>query len=94
MCLPCYPCSRLYSALHLPLLCLSYPSFTEDRFQRRHSLALPRRLTRPRVYRQGEVEQISLMKPKALTEHETGMLEYLEDIVGSSRYKASGGQAA
>ncbi|XP_043229658.1 structural maintenance of chromosomes protein 4-like isoform X2 [Amphibalanus amphitrite] len=36
---------------------------------------------------QGEVEQISLMKPKALTEHETGMLEYLEDIVGSSRYK-------
>ena len=35
------------------------------------------------------MEQISLMKPKALTEHETGMLEYLEDIVGSSRYKAS-----
>ena len=36
---------------------------------------------------QGEVEQISMMKPKALTEHEEGMLEYLEDIVGSSRFK-------
>lgn len=31
---------------------------------------------------QGEVESISLMKPKALTEHDTGMLEFLEDIVG------------
>ncbi|CAK0788739.1 unnamed protein product [Prorocentrum cordatum] len=28
---------------------------------------------------QGEVEQISLMKPKALTPHEDGLLEYLED---------------
>ena len=28
-----------------------------------------------------------MMKPKALTEHEEGMLEYLEDIIGSSRYK-------
>lgn len=36
---------------------------------------------------QGEVEQIALMKPKAPTEHDTGMLEFLEDIVGSSRYK-------
>ncbi|KAL4713692.1 hypothetical protein ACJJTC_004223 [Scirpophaga incertulas] len=36
---------------------------------------------------QGEVEQIALMKPKATTEHEYGMLEYLEDIVGTSRYK-------
>jgi len=34
---------------------------------------------------QGEVEQISLMKPKALTEHEDGLLEYLEDIIGSNR---------
>ena len=31
---------------------------------------------------QGEVENISLMKPKALTEHDTGMLEFLEDIIG------------
>ena len=31
---------------------------------------------------QGEVESISLMKPKALTEHDTGMLEFLEDIIG------------
>ncbi|KAM7307792.1 structural maintenance of chromosomes protein 4 [Ixodes scapularis] len=36
---------------------------------------------------QGEVEQIALMKPKAQTEHDQGMLEFLEDIVGSSRYK-------
>ncbi|CAL4126837.1 unnamed protein product [Meganyctiphanes norvegica] len=35
---------------------------------------------------QGEVEQIAMMKPKALTEHDTGMLEFLEDIVGSSRF--------
>ncbi|KAF2348276.1 RecF/RecN/SMC N-terminal [Trinorchestia longiramus] len=36
---------------------------------------------------QGEVEQIAMMKPKALTEHDCGMLEYLEDIVGSTRFK-------
>eukprot|EP00929_Paragymnodinium_shiwhaense_P029191 TRINITY_DN16790_c0_g1_i1.p1 TRINITY_DN16790_c0_g1~~TRINITY_DN16790_c0_g1_i1.p1 ORF type:complete len:1458 (+),score=653.66 TRINITY_DN16790_c0_g1_i1:138-4511(+) len=34
---------------------------------------------------QGEVEQISLMKPKALTPHDDGLLEYLEDIIGSNR---------
>lgn len=27
------------------------------------------------------------MKPKAATEHEDGLLEYLEDIIGTSRYK-------
>ena len=27
------------------------------------------------------------MKPKAETEHDEGMLEYLEDIIGSSRFK-------
>lgn len=36
---------------------------------------------------QGEVEQISMMKPKAEKEDEEGMLEYLEDIIGSSRLK-------
>lgn len=36
---------------------------------------------------QGEVEQIAMMKPKGVTEHDTGMLEFLEDIVGSSRFK-------
>ena len=35
----------------------------------------------------GEVEQIALMKPKALTEHDEGMLEFLEDIIGTSQYK-------
>ena len=34
---------------------------------------------------QGEVEQIALMKPKGQGENDTGMLEFLEDIVGSSR---------
>ena len=38
-------------------------------------------------YVQGEVEQIAMMKPKALTEHDEGMLEFLEDIIGSSRFK-------
>lgn len=28
-----------------------------------------------------------MMKCKAENEHETGMLEYLEDIIGTSRYK-------
>ena len=27
------------------------------------------------------------MKPKAQTEHDTGMLEFLEDIIGTSRFK-------
>ncbi|KAK8771706.1 hypothetical protein V5799_025049 [Amblyomma americanum] len=36
---------------------------------------------------QGEVEQIAMMKPKGQTEHDQGMLEFLEDIIGSSRYK-------
>ena len=36
---------------------------------------------------QGEVESIAQMKPKAPTEHEDGLLEYLEDIIGTDRYK-------
>eukprot|EP00794_Sanderia_malayensis_P011502 gene11502-12697_t len=36
---------------------------------------------------QGEVEQISMMRPKAENENDEGMLEYLEDIIGSSRFK-------
>jgi structural maintenance of chromosome 4 len=35
---------------------------------------------------QGEVEQISLMKPMAGNVNETGLLEYLEDIIGSNQY--------
>jgi structural maintenance of chromosome 4 len=35
---------------------------------------------------QGEVEQISLMKPKGTTAHEEGLLEYLEDIIGSNQF--------
>jgi hypothetical protein len=27
-----------------------------------------------------------MMKPKGQTEHEDGLLEYLEDIIGSNRY--------
>ncbi|XP_011192502.2 structural maintenance of chromosomes protein 4 [Zeugodacus cucurbitae] len=36
---------------------------------------------------QGEVESIAMMKPKGQTENECGMLEYMEDIVGTTRYK-------
>ncbi|KAH8328703.1 hypothetical protein KR067_013553 [Drosophila pandora] len=35
---------------------------------------------------QGEVESIAMMKPKGQQENDTGMLEYLEDIVGTQRY--------
>jgi structural maintenance of chromosome 4 len=34
---------------------------------------------------QGEVEQISLMKPKAEEKGDTGLLEYLEDIIGTDQ---------
>ncbi|PWN30041.1 hypothetical protein BDZ90DRAFT_244852 [Jaminaea rosea] len=36
---------------------------------------------------QGEVESIAQMPPKARNEHEEGLLEYLEDIIGTSRFK-------
>ncbi|KAL9227011.1 hypothetical protein vseg_002759 [Gypsophila vaccaria] len=35
---------------------------------------------------QGEVEQISMMKPKAQGPHDEGFLEYLEDIIGTNKY--------
>jgi structural maintenance of chromosome 4 len=38
---------------------------------------------------QGEVEQIAMMKPKSPSPHETGLLEYLEDIIGSNKYVES-----
>ena len=37
---------------------------------------------------QGEVESIAQMKPKAANEHDEGLLEYLEDIIGTSKYKS------
>ncbi|KAK4047568.1 Structural maintenance of chromosomes protein 4 [Microbotryomycetes sp. JL201] len=36
---------------------------------------------------QGEVESIAQMKPKGANEHDEGLLEYLEDIIGTSKYK-------
>ncbi|KZV74095.1 RecF/RecN/SMC protein [Peniophora sp. CONT] len=36
---------------------------------------------------QGEVESIAQMKPKAPTKHEDGLLEYLEDIIGTAELK-------
>ena len=36
---------------------------------------------------QGEVESIALMKPKSTQPGESGLLEYLEDIIGTERYK-------
>lgn len=38
---------------------------------------------------QGEVEQIAQMKSKAPSPHEDGLLEYLEDIIGTAKYKQS-----
>jgi structural maintenance of chromosome 4 len=35
---------------------------------------------------QGEVEQISMMKPKAQNPGDEGLLEYLEDIIGTNQY--------
>ena len=43
---------------------------------------------------QGEVESIAQMKPKAMTEHDDGLLEYLEDIIGTSKYKTPIEEAA
>ncbi|KAM0788102.1 hypothetical protein ACM66B_001270 [Microbotryomycetes sp. NB124-2] len=37
---------------------------------------------------QGEVESIAQMKPKGANEHDEGLLEYLEDIIGTSKFKA------
>ena len=39
-----------------------------------------------RACAQGEVEQISMMRPLAQGPHDTGLLEYLEDIIGTDRY--------
>ena len=36
------------------------------------------------------MEQISMMKPKGQTELDTGLLEYLEDIIGTD--KCGGGE--
>ncbi|GBG74228.1 hypothetical protein CBR_g17940 [Chara braunii] len=35
---------------------------------------------------QGEVEQISMMKPKSQGPNDEGLLEYLEDIIGTNKY--------
>lgn len=35
---------------------------------------------------QGEVEQISMMKPKAEGPNDTSLLDYLEDIIGTQSY--------
>jgi structural maintenance of chromosome 4 len=35
---------------------------------------------------QGEVEAIAMMKAKGANEHEEGLLEYLEDIIGTNQY--------
>jgi structural maintenance of chromosome 4 len=43
---------------------------------------------------QGEVESIAQMKPKAAGDHDDGLLEYLEDIIGTSKYKTPIDEAA
>jgi structural maintenance of chromosome 4 len=43
---------------------------------------------------QGEVEMISMMPPKGKTESDEGLLEYLEDIIGSSKFVQDTNEAA
>jgi structural maintenance of chromosome 4 len=43
---------------------------------------------------QGEVEMISMMPPKGKNEGDEGLLEYLEDIIGSSKYVQETEEAA
>lgn len=43
---------------------------------------------------QGEVEMISMMPPKGKTENDEGLLEYLEDIIGSNKYVEQANLAA
>ena len=43
---------------------------------------------------QGEVEMISMMQPKGKTENDEGLLEYLEDIIGSSKFVEATNEAA
>lgn len=43
---------------------------------------------------QGEVEMISMMPPKGKTESDEGLLEYLEDIIGSSQFVTATNEAA
>ena len=43
---------------------------------------------------QGEVEMISMMPPKGKTENDEGLLEYLEDIIGSNKYLEETNEAA
>lgn len=43
---------------------------------------------------QGEVEMISMMPPKGKTENDEGLLEYLEDIIGSNQYVDQTNEAA
>jgi structural maintenance of chromosome 4 len=48
-------------------------------------MALPQQFYNRSWRVQGEVEQISLMKPKAEEKGDTGLLEYLEDIIGTDQ---------
>ena len=43
---------------------------------------------------QGEVEMISMMAPKGKNENDEGLLEYLEDIIGSNKYVEQANLAA
>ena len=43
---------------------------------------------------QGEVEMISMMPPKGKNENDEGLLEYLEDIIGSNKYVEDANKAA
>ena len=78
-------CLSLSLSLSLPLsLSLSLPLSLPLSLSPSPSLSLSPSSSSPP---KGEVEQIALMKPRAQTEHDEGMLEFLEDIIGTSRLK-------
>jgi len=45
-------------------------------------------LTHKRFLILQEVESIAQMKPKDTSEHDDGLLEYLEDVIGTAELKA------
>jgi hypothetical protein len=66
-------------------VCVREREAVPSRADRRALLGLTRTHT---TTAQGEVEMIAMMKPKAEDKNDTGLLEYLEDIIGTDKYVA------
>lgn len=86
--------ASMVAALRLPLslslsLLLPYPAPCKSERPSRCQRQSPFLTLQPAHVsstQQGEVEQISMMKPKAEDKNDTGLLEYLEDIIGTDKY--------